>query len=79
MLADLVGCSRSGSEVVEPPPSVVTATVWVADEVHVVPSNGWDATSLESRQGVVHYVVSADGEKDFQPHHFEPITRMWRC
>ena len=61
----LGGCARGGSEVVESPSSVVTMTVGDTDEFHVVPPNGWVVVPLEPRQGFIHYVVSADGERGF--------------
>ena len=63
--ASLVGCSRSGSEVVESPSSVVTMTVGPVDEFHVVPPEGWVMIPLGRKWGFVHCVVSADGNDGF--------------
>jgi len=63
--ASLVGCSRSGSEVVESPSSVVTMTVGPVDEFHVVPPEGWVMIPLGRKRGFVHCVVSADGNDGF--------------
>ena len=65
VLAGFVGCSRSGPEAADSPSSVVTMTVGGTDEFHVVPPNGWVVVPLEPRQGFIHYVVSADGERGF--------------
>ena len=63
--ASFVGCSRSGPEAADSPSSVVTMTVGGTDEFHLVPPNGWVVVPLEPRQGFIHYVVSADGERGF--------------
>ena len=63
--ASLVGCSWSGSEVVESPSSVVTMTVGPVDEFHVVPPEGWVMIPLGRKWGFVHCVVSADGNDGF--------------
>ena len=63
--ASLVGCSWSGSEVVESPSSVVTMTVGPVDEFHVVPPEGWVMIPLGRKRGFVHCVVSADGNDGF--------------
>lgn len=63
--ASLVGCSRSGSEVVESPSSVVTMTVGPVDEFYVVPPEGWVMIPLGRKRGFVHCVVSADGNDGF--------------
>ena len=65
VLAGFVGCSRSGPEAADSPSSVVTMTVGGTDEFHLVPPNGWVVVPLEPRQGFIHYVVSADGERGF--------------
>ena len=63
--ASLVGCSWSGSEVVESPSSVVTMTVGPVDEFRVVPPEGWVMIPLGRKWGFVHCVVSADGNDGF--------------